>query len=115
VTGRVHWDNEEEISNALGDTLAEMAWPGVFTSGKRIIATQSTRRGDFDVMNFKFADGSEMNIVGKFEVRYKLAPAYVKDDQTNLVGTQGPEKLIEQGNQLMSGQLSLEEADGDEE
>lgn len=105
MTNRIHWDHEEEIGNALGDTLAEMSWPGVFTSGKRIIATQTTRRGDFDVLNFKFADGSEMNIVGTFEVRYKQPPMFIK-------GEQEPE-IIEQGNQLMSGQLSLEEGDAE--
>jgi hypothetical protein len=114
VTDRVHWENEEEISNALGDTLAEMAWPGVFTSGKRIVATQTSKRADFDVMNFKFADGSEMNIVGKFEVRYKQPPPFVKSDTTNVVGTQGPTELIQHGDELMSGQLSLEEGDAEE-
>jgi len=85
-----------------------MAWPGVFTSGKRIIATKNTRRGDFNVMMFTFSDGSVMNIIGTFEVRYKQPPEYLKDDVVD------HDAVVEQGKQLMSGQLTLEEGDAEE-
>jgi len=97
VSNRVHYENEEAIANALGDAMAEMAWPGVFAGGKQIIATQSSKAADFDVISFKFSDGSEMNIVGKFEVRYKQPTTSQKQD------------LIEHGQQLMSGQLTMDE------
>jgi len=96
VSNRVHWEHEEQIAEALGDAMAEMAWPGVFAGGKQIIATKHERMADFDVLQFKFSDGSEMNVVGKFEVRYKDAA------QTN-------EDVVEHSKQLMSGQLTMDE------
>ena len=96
MSNRVHYENEEAIATALGDAMAEMAWPGVFSGGKQIIATQSSKAADFDVLSFKFNDGSEMNVVGKFEVRYKDA-------------VQANEDLVQAGNQLMSGQLTMDE------
>ena len=93
---RVHYEDEEAIGNALGDTMAEMAYPGVFAGGKQIIATQTSKAADFDVLSFKFSDGSEMNVVGKFEVRYKDA-------------AQANEDVVEHSKQLMSGQLTMDE------
>ena len=97
---RVHYEDEEAIGNALGDTMAEMAYPGVFAGGKQIIATQTSKAADFDVLSFKFSDGSEMNVVGKFEVRYKQPPKFEPD-------------LKGHGQALMDGQMMLGMGDED--
>lgn len=97
MSQRVQYENEQAIGDALGDAMAEAAWPGVFAGGKQIIATEQQHAGDFDVMRFMFDDGSEMNIVGKFEVRYKQKPT-----------GHGQQDLIDAGRQLMLGEGDAE-------
>lgn len=98
---RVHYEHEIEqaAGDALGDQMAEMAWPGVFASGKQIIHMEHVsgwQNSELDVVMFRFADGSEMNIVGKFEVRYKEPPRFNPD-------------LKVHGSTLMTGQGQLQE------
>jgi hypothetical protein len=73
MRNRVHYENEEDIATALGDALAESAWPGVFAGGKQIVATESRSENELDVLSFTFNDGSQMNVVGLFSVRYREA------------------------------------------
>lgn len=102
MPGRIQYDNESAVADAMGYAMAEDAWPGVFAGGKQIMATMKTRKGDFDVMSFRFDDGSEMNIVGKFEIRFKQSAASEARKQD----------LVEHGTQLMTGQLELPDAEG---
>ena len=102
---RVHYEHEMEqaAGDVLGDMMAEAAWPGVFADGKQITETRHEKGWkdtDFDVLQFRLSDGSEMNVVGKFEVRYK--PKTVE-------GKTGD--LVKHGSNLMSGQLELEEGE----
>jgi len=92
-------DYEQSVGDALGDVMAEMAWPGVFAGGKQITATQHTKQASFDVLSFTFNDGTQMNVIGKFEVRYKRG----KPDHS----------LTDHGNQLMSGQHQLSMDEGE--
>ena len=100
---RVHYEHDmvQAAGDTLGDAMAEAAWPGVFAGGKQILETKHEKGWndtDFDVLQFKFSDGSEMNVVGKFQMRYKEAPV-----------VQG--NVVEHGQNLMTGQLQLEEGE----
>jgi hypothetical protein len=66
---------EEVLGNAIGDAMAETAWPGIFSGGKQIVHTRYVKDPSGqqdDLISLGFDDGSEMNITGRFEVRYKL-------------------------------------------
>jgi hypothetical protein len=70
---------EIALADKLAEQVAEQAWPGVFSGGKQIIASIASKIGGQDVLRFKFDDGSEMNIVGTFEVRYKTPADVTKE------------------------------------
>lgn len=98
--GRVSHESDAEValSEAMGDALAEAAWPGVFAGGKQIIATaayKDPRHGD--VLNFTFDDGTQMNIVGQFSVRYRSKPTVAEAAEAEATA-------IRQGHELMSGE-----------
>lgn len=69
---RIEYEGHEDATAlALAEQAASDAWPGIFGGGKMIVATAKFRQGHSDVLQFVFDDGSQMNIVGDFEVRYK--------------------------------------------
>lgn len=94
MSNRVEWEDGNAVPDDLGDEAAELAFPGVFSGGKMIDATQHTAPTSTSprILRFRFSDGSEMNLVGDFEVRYKHA------------GPAG-RGLVEKGNELMSGKF----------
>jgi hypothetical protein len=70
----IQWEGED-IGDALAEKLASDAWPGVFSGGKQITRTAVTEVEGKNLISFTFNDGSQMNVVGVFEVRYKAPGA----------------------------------------
>jgi hypothetical protein len=65
-------NNEIALANQLGDQIAATAWPGIFSGGKQIVATQASSLTDGrETYQFRFSDGSSMTIIGDFEIRFK--------------------------------------------
>ena len=100
--------DESALANMMGDQMAEDAWPGVFSGGKRIVATQVQRNGDQKILRLRFNDGSEMNIAYT-QIFYKRAVGQQPFDDD--FGSGNPEvevevevTAIEAGRQLMSGE-----------
>jgi hypothetical protein len=80
----------EDVGEVIAGALAADAWPGIFSGGKQITATQSYKRQNEDVFQFRFNDGSVMTFIGRFRVQYKHKPT-------------------EEENQLMLGMSDAEE------
>ena len=69
---RIQFD-KEDVGFDIGPQLAAQAWPGVFAGGKQIVRTHNTTLPDGrQLITFIFDDNTMINIVGQFEVRYKL-------------------------------------------
>jgi hypothetical protein len=66
VTSEAHI--EAAMGDHMGDLMAEAALPGMFASGKTVTGSESGTRGDDMFITFKFDDGSEMTIIGKYQV-----------------------------------------------
>lgn len=94
---RISFEDETAVGNALGDAMAEAAWLGVFSGGKQIVRTQKYQDNErkATVLNIQFSDGSAVNIVGTFEVRFK-EPGSTKKSQ---------DELVEHGKQIMAGEV----------
>lgn len=83
------------LIDVMADAAAEQAWPGVFSAGKTITETSAYKDGDVKVLRFGFSDGSQMNVVGQFEVRYvQSGPDHPVVEQ----------QRIQQGRELMTGE-----------
>jgi hypothetical protein len=69
---RIQFD-QEDVGFDIGDQLAARAWPGVFAGGIQIERTSHVTLPDGrDLITFIFNNNSMINIVGKFEVRFKI-------------------------------------------
>lgn len=84
-------DAESALANKIGDLMAEAALPGVFASGKTVVGSESGLRGNQMFITFRFDDGSDMTIIGDYQVLANQAGAEERD-------------LVEEGNRLMRGE-----------
>ena len=69
---RISFD-QEDVGFDIGEQLAAQAWPGVFAGGKEITRTSHVTLPDRrQLITFMFNDNTMINIVGQFEVRFKV-------------------------------------------
>jgi hypothetical protein len=71
--GRVIRENEGAAGDALAREVGEATFPGIFAGGKQIIRTIH-ESGSPAKLIFFFGDGSAMQVVGDFTVKYRAFP-----------------------------------------